>query len=112
MLSRTAPWHGPGDSTARGLFTAGSLGTESFSIQTPCLALRAREHFHSTSVARRDSLLNTVKRPNWHRAASVVVLRGCLAGVIAASSMYSNSSPALSAACETQREQKMLGAAS
>lgn len=44
------------------------------------LALRAREHFYCTSVAHRDSLLNTIKCPNWHRAVAAMVCRGCLAG--------------------------------
>lgn len=44
------------------------------------LALRARECFYCTSVAHKDSLLNTVKYPNWCRAAAAVVQKGCLAG--------------------------------
>lgn len=44
------------------------------------LALRAREHFYCTSVAHRDSLLNTIKCPNWHRAVAAMACRGCLAG--------------------------------
>jgi len=46
----------------------------------PLDALRARKHFHCTSVARRDSLLNTVKCPNCGRAMAAAVCRGCLAG--------------------------------
>lgn len=69
------------------------------------LALRAREHFYCTSVAHRDRLQNTVKSPKW-----LPRIKDAWQ-VAAASLMYSDSSPAPSAAWETPSAQKMLRAA-